>query len=188
MNPWNTPSTTALIVVHYETCQFEITGCFLKLRKSMVVFKKSPNLPLCFSLYIRPWCHTLSNASDISKNVALTSVLSPSRDWYTNNCVAMSFVCVKISLEKLIVDNGSHVFLESFGKLTFIAHCRKLFSKRIIKDLNFFFLINNKFYLMEQKCNVMDFFSLFKRVFSIGLVWGYNNLLDTLTKQFRLFN
>ena len=52
------------------------TRCFLKLRKSLIVFKMLPDIPFCLSSCIRPLCHTLSNALDKSKKTALTSWLS----------------------------------------------------------------------------------------------------------------
>ena len=73
MESWSTP---APMLDQGETCPFKKTRCFLKVRKSVIIFKILSDMPFCFNLNIRPLCQTLSNALDISKNIALTSRLS----------------------------------------------------------------------------------------------------------------
>ena len=53
MDPSGTPAS---ILLQWETCPFKITHCFFKLRKSIIIFKMSPDMPFCWSLYIRPLC------------------------------------------------------------------------------------------------------------------------------------
>ena len=64
MEPWGTPGS---ILTQGEACPFKITCCFLKLRKSVIIFKILSDIPFCFNLNMRPSCQTLSNALDISK-------------------------------------------------------------------------------------------------------------------------
>ena len=73
MEPWGTPAS---ILTQREAYPFKTTRCFLKLRKSVTIFKLLSDIPFYFNLNIRPLCQTLSNALDISKNTALTSRLS----------------------------------------------------------------------------------------------------------------
>ena len=73
MEPWDTPAS---ILIQGEACPFKTTLCFLKQRKSVMIFKILSDIRFCFNLDIRPLCQTLSNALDISKNTALTSRLS----------------------------------------------------------------------------------------------------------------
>ena len=73
IEPWSTPVS---MLAKGEACPFKMTHCFLKLRKSVIIFKILSDIPFCFHLNIRPLCQTLSNALDISKNTALTSRLS----------------------------------------------------------------------------------------------------------------
>ena len=61
--------TLALILVNDKTFPFKTTRCFLKLRKSGIVFKMLAHMPFCFNLTMRPLCHTLSNTLYISKNI-----------------------------------------------------------------------------------------------------------------------
>ena len=68
-------SGPASIAAHSDTCPFKTTRCFIKLRKSMTVFKMLPDMPFCLSLYLIPLCHTLSNALDVSKNIPLTCII-----------------------------------------------------------------------------------------------------------------
>ena len=69
MEPWDTPAS---ILIQGESCPFKTTPCFLKLRKSAIIFKNLSDIPFCFNLNIRSFFQTLSNALDISKNEALT--------------------------------------------------------------------------------------------------------------------
>ena len=73
MEPWGTPAS---MLVQGEACPFKTTRCFLKLRKSVIIFKILSDIPFCFNLNIRQLCQTVSNALDISKNTALNSKLS----------------------------------------------------------------------------------------------------------------
>ena len=73
MEHWGIPGS---ILTQSEADPFKTTSCFLKLRKSVTIFKILSDIPFCFNLNIRPFCQTLLNALDISKNAALTSRLS----------------------------------------------------------------------------------------------------------------
>ena len=73
MEPWGTPAS---MLVQGEACPFKTTRYFLKLRKSVIIFKILSDIPFCFNLNIGPLYQTLSNALDISKSKALTSTLS----------------------------------------------------------------------------------------------------------------
>ena len=69
MDPWGTPAS---MLTQGEGCQFKMPRCFLKLRKSVIIFKILSDIPFCFNLNVKPLYQTLSNA----KNTALTSRLS----------------------------------------------------------------------------------------------------------------
>ena len=73
MEPWGTPAS---MLVQGEACLFKTTRCFLKLRKSVIIFKVLSDIKFYINLIIRPLYQTLSNALDISKNTALISRLS----------------------------------------------------------------------------------------------------------------
>ena len=73
MEPLDKPAS---MLVQEEACPFKTTCCFLKLRKSVIIFKILSDIPFCFNLNIRPLCQNLSNVLDISKNTALTLSLS----------------------------------------------------------------------------------------------------------------
>ena len=79
MDPWE---TLASRLVHWETCPFKIIHCFLNFRKLMVVFIQNVTwyAVLPKFIFLRPLCHTLLNALDLPKTIALTSTLS-SKDW-----------------------------------------------------------------------------------------------------------
>ena len=77
MEPWGTP---ALRSAQEEVCPLRSTLCLLFLKKFDNSFKRLPDIPLCFSLKIRPLCYTLSKALDISRNTLGTSKPS-SNDW-----------------------------------------------------------------------------------------------------------
>ena len=70
MEPWDTPAS---MLTQGEVFLLKTNRCFLKLRKSMTIFKILSDIPFCFDLNIRPLCQTLSNALAKSKNIALTS-------------------------------------------------------------------------------------------------------------------
>ena len=63
-----------------EARPFKTTLCFLKLKKSVIIFKILSDTPFCFNLSTRTLCQTLSYALDISTNTNLASSLS-SKDW-----------------------------------------------------------------------------------------------------------
>ena len=69
MGFWGTPAS---ILAQGEDCPFKTTCYFLKLRKSVIIFKPLSYVPFCFNLSIRSLCQTLWNALDKSKNTALT--------------------------------------------------------------------------------------------------------------------
>ena len=78
MEPWGTPALTS---AQEEVCPLRTTLCFLFLKKFDNRFKRLPDIPFCFSLKIIPSCHTLSKASDMSRNTLWTP--KPSSDnWY----------------------------------------------------------------------------------------------------------
>ena len=58
---------------HQEYVKFSTTRCFLFDKKSIIKFKSFPDIPFCFNLYIKPLCHTLSNALEVSRKTPLTS-------------------------------------------------------------------------------------------------------------------
>ena len=72
MEPRGTPAS---ILTQGEAYPFKTTGCFLKLRKSVIIFKILSDISFCFNWNIRSLCQILSNALDISKNTALTQRL-----------------------------------------------------------------------------------------------------------------
>ena len=61
-----TCGTPASIYVHEEYFPFSTTSYFLFDKKSLIKFRNFPDTRFCFNLYIRPLCHTLSNALEIS--------------------------------------------------------------------------------------------------------------------------
>ena len=73
MEPWDTPTS---ILTQGEAFPFKTTHCFLKLKKSAIIFKIFPDITFFFNSNIRPLCQTLSDALDISKYTALTSISS----------------------------------------------------------------------------------------------------------------
>ena len=77
MEPRDTPAS---MLAQREACPFKTARCFLKLRKSVIIFKSLSDKPFCSYLNIRPLCQSLLNALDISKNAALTSRLSSKID------------------------------------------------------------------------------------------------------------
>ena len=70
IDPWRTPAS---ILVHEEYCPFKTTLCFLKSKKLVMISNSFPEIPFCFSLCKSPWCYTLSNAFEMSKNIPQTS-------------------------------------------------------------------------------------------------------------------
>ena len=77
MEPWGIP---ALTLAQEEVYPLRTTLCFLFLKKFDNRFKSLPDMPFSFSLKIRPLCHTLSKALDISRNALRISKPS-SNDW-----------------------------------------------------------------------------------------------------------
>ena len=84
IEPWSTPVS---MLAKGEAYPFKITHCFLKLRKSVIIFKIWSDIPFCFHLNKRPLCQTLSNT-------ALTSRLL-SKDWYASWVVERSWLIQK---------------------------------------------------------------------------------------------
>ena len=72
MEPWG---TSASVLAQGQACPFETARCFLKLKKSVVIFKIFSDIPFCFSLNMSHLFQPLPNTLDISKNTALTSRL-----------------------------------------------------------------------------------------------------------------
>ena len=70
IEPW---ATLASILVHEEYFPFSTTRCFLFDKKSIIKFRSFPDIPFCFNLYVRPLCHTLSDALKILIKTPLTS-------------------------------------------------------------------------------------------------------------------
>ena len=66
---------------HEESWPFKTTFCFLSFKKSVRVLKRLSDMPFCFNLKIKPLCHTLSKAFDMSKYTNQTS-WSYSKDYY----------------------------------------------------------------------------------------------------------
>ena len=67
------PGTSASILDHEETRPFHTTQCFPIFKKSMRVLKVLPDIPFCFNLKIKPLCHSLSKAFNMSENTDWTS-------------------------------------------------------------------------------------------------------------------
>ena len=77
--PWGIPDS---IVEKSANDPLRTTRCFLLFKQFCSNFSNEPDTPFCFSLKINPSCHTLSNALEISKNIARTSRdLVSSKDW-----------------------------------------------------------------------------------------------------------
>ena len=70
MEPWGTPAVTS---AQKEDCPLRTTLCYPFLKKFDNRFKRLPDISFCFSLKIRPLCHTLSKALDMSRNTLRTS-------------------------------------------------------------------------------------------------------------------
>ena len=62
MEPWGTPSLTS---DQEEVCPLRNTLCFLFLKIFDNRFKSFPDIPFCFSLKLRPSCHTLLGLREI---------------------------------------------------------------------------------------------------------------------------
>ena len=78
MESWGTPAVTS---DQEADCPLRTTLCFLSLKKFNNRFKRLPDMPFYFSLKIRPSCHILSKALDISRNTLRTS--KPTlNDWW----------------------------------------------------------------------------------------------------------
>ena len=73
LEPWGTPGLTS---AQEEVYLLRTTLCFLFLKKIDNRFKRLPDMPFCFSLKIRPSCHTLSKALDMVRNTLRTSKYS----------------------------------------------------------------------------------------------------------------
>ena len=78
IEPWGTPAS---ILVHEEYFPFSATCFFLFDKKLVIKFRSFPDIPFYYNLYVRPLCHTLSNALEISRKTHLTSY-SSSNDLY----------------------------------------------------------------------------------------------------------
>ena len=66
---------------HEDSWPFNTALCFLSFKKSVRALKRSPDIPFCHNLKIRPLCHTLSKDFDMFKNTDRTSWPS-SKDLY----------------------------------------------------------------------------------------------------------
>ena len=55
IEPWGNAVST---LAHEEYWPFNMTLWVLLSKKSVKVFKSSPDIPFCLSLQWRPWCHT----------------------------------------------------------------------------------------------------------------------------------
>ena len=77
MEPWGTPP---LSLAQEEVYPLRTTLCFLFLKKIDKRFKKLLDMPFYFNLKVRPSCHTLSKALDMSRNTLRTWKAS-SNDW-----------------------------------------------------------------------------------------------------------
>ena len=88
IDPWE---TSALKSLQYECWLFKTTCCFVDFKIS---FKRRSNLSemsFFWSLNIRPVCHTLSSALEISKNTLWTSKPSP-KDLYISCVIERSWL------------------------------------------------------------------------------------------------
>ena len=83
--------TPALTSLQDECWPFKTTCCFLDFKKSFKNSSNLPEMPFFWSLTIRPSCHTLSNALDISKNTLRTSKPS-SKDLYISCVIERSWL------------------------------------------------------------------------------------------------
>ena len=46
-DPWGTPAS---MLTHVEWCPFKATLCFLRLKKSVMILKRIPDIPFYFNL------------------------------------------------------------------------------------------------------------------------------------------
>ena len=58
METWGTPAS---MLAQGEACPFKTIRCFLKPRKSVIIFKILSDIPFFFNLNIKPLRQTLSN-------------------------------------------------------------------------------------------------------------------------------
>ena len=70
MDPCGTPANTG---AHMECWPLRTTLCCLLLKKLSNNLSKLPEIPIVSSLKMRPSCHTLSKALEISRKLLLTS-------------------------------------------------------------------------------------------------------------------